>query len=175
MTKVFGVIMAGGVGTRFWPRSREKTPKQALEITGKETMIQSTAGRLTRMIDPRNLFIITNRMQRALLAKQLLVRSRRQYPGRTGRAEHRAVHRSRGAPLPPRRSRRGHDRAARRPCHPERRGVPPYPRRCRRDRPMNPRSLLTIGIQAPPPGDRVRVHPDLHGSRGRTTRMHHAG
>jgi mannose-1-phosphate guanylyltransferase len=71
MPTVFGVIMAGGVGTRFWPRSREKTPKQALEITGKETMIQSTAGRLTRMIDPRNLFIITNKMQRALLAKQL--------------------------------------------------------------------------------------------------------
>ena len=41
MPTVFGVIMAGGVGTRFWPRSREKTPKQALEITGKETMIQS--------------------------------------------------------------------------------------------------------------------------------------
>ncbi|MBP1691743.1 MAG: Mannose-1-phosphate guanylyltransferase, partial [Bacteroidetes bacterium] len=71
MTKVFGVVMAGGVGTRFWPRSREKTPKQALEIVGKETMIQSTAGRLTRKIDPRNLFIITNRIQRTLLAKQL--------------------------------------------------------------------------------------------------------
>ena len=71
MTRIFGVIMAGGVGTRFWPRSREKTPKQALEITGKETMIQSTAGRLTRLVDPHNLYVITNKMQRALLAKQL--------------------------------------------------------------------------------------------------------
>ena len=71
MTNVFGVMMAGGVGTRFWPRSRERSPKQALEITGKETMIQSTAGRLIRKVDPRNLFIITNRMQRGLLIKQL--------------------------------------------------------------------------------------------------------
>ncbi len=71
MTNVFGVIMAGGVGTRFWPRSRERTPKQALEIVGKETMIQSTAARLKQRISPENLYVITNRTQRSLLAKQL--------------------------------------------------------------------------------------------------------
>jgi mannose-1-phosphate guanylyltransferase len=71
MSKVFGVVMAGGVGTRFWPRSREKTPKQALEITGKGTMIQNTTGRLMRLVPPGDLYVITNRLQRALLAKQL--------------------------------------------------------------------------------------------------------
>jgi mannose-1-phosphate guanylyltransferase len=61
MSNVFGVVMAGGVGTRFWPRSREKTPKQALEISGKGTMIQNTAGRLMRLVPPEDLYIITNR------------------------------------------------------------------------------------------------------------------
>ena len=67
MSNVFGVVMAGGVGTRFWPRSREKTPKQALEITGKGTMIQNTTGRLMRLVPPEDLYIVTNRLQRALL------------------------------------------------------------------------------------------------------------
>ena len=63
--------MAGGVGTRFWPRSREKSPKQLLEIVGKGTMIQSTVQRLEPLVDPHRTFVITNRVQRALLQKQL--------------------------------------------------------------------------------------------------------
>ena len=38
--ELFAVIMAGGVGSRFWPRSKEKTPKQLLKIFGENTMIQ---------------------------------------------------------------------------------------------------------------------------------------
>jgi mannose-1-phosphate guanylyltransferase len=71
MGKVFGVVMAGGVGTRFWPRSRERAPKQLLEIAGKGTMIQNTVGRLCKMIPPGDMFIITNRLQRPLVLKQL--------------------------------------------------------------------------------------------------------
>ena len=71
MTQVFGVVMAGGVGTRFWPRSRERNPKQALEILGKGTMIQNTAGRLAQRVPARDIFVITNRLQHALIAKQL--------------------------------------------------------------------------------------------------------
>jgi mannose-1-phosphate guanylyltransferase len=71
MTKVFGVVMAGGVGTRFWPRSRERSPKQALEILGKGTMIQNTTARLARKVSAQEIFVITNRVQHALLAKQL--------------------------------------------------------------------------------------------------------
>jgi len=40
------VILAGGRGTRFWPRSRTRTPKQLLNIVGKETMLEQTAARL---------------------------------------------------------------------------------------------------------------------------------
>ncbi|MBI4536018.1 MAG: mannose-1-phosphate guanylyltransferase [Ignavibacteriae bacterium] len=71
MTKVCAVIMAGGVGTRFWPRSRERSPKQLLEILGKGTMIQNTVKRLDKFIDPENVFIVTNKIQKGLVAKQL--------------------------------------------------------------------------------------------------------
>jgi mannose-1-phosphate guanylyltransferase len=71
MTQLFGVVMAGGVGTRFWPRSRERNPKQALEIIGKGTMIQNTAARLARKVPAQDMFVITNRLQHGLLAKQL--------------------------------------------------------------------------------------------------------
>ena len=63
--------MAGGVGTRFWPRSREKSPKQLLEILGKGTMIQNTVKRLDGFIDLRNVLIVTNKTQKALVVKQL--------------------------------------------------------------------------------------------------------
>jgi mannose-1-phosphate guanylyltransferase len=71
MTKVCAVIMAGGVGTRFWPRSREKSPKQLLEILGKGTMIQNTVKRLEHLVDTDDIFIVTNKLQKALVAKQL--------------------------------------------------------------------------------------------------------
>lgn len=71
MNKVCAVIMAGGVGTRFWPRSREKSPKQLLEILGKGTMIQNTVKRLEGFIDPRDIYIVTNKVQKGLVMKQL--------------------------------------------------------------------------------------------------------
>ncbi len=71
MPKVCAVIMAGGVGTRFWPRSREKSPKQLLEIVGRGTMIQNTLRRLERIVEPRDTFIVTNRVQKPQIARQL--------------------------------------------------------------------------------------------------------
>jgi mannose-1-phosphate guanylyltransferase len=71
MPRVCAVIMAGGVGTRFWPRSREKSPKQFLEIIGKGTMIQNTVSRLEEFVDIQDTFVVTNRVQKALVAKQL--------------------------------------------------------------------------------------------------------
>jgi mannose-1-phosphate guanylyltransferase len=71
MSNIYPVIMAGGVGTRFWPRSREKTPKQLLEIAGKGTLIQNTVKRLSLFADAQNIFVVTNKAQRALTAKQL--------------------------------------------------------------------------------------------------------
>lgn len=71
MPNVYAVIMAGGVGSRFWPRSREKTPKQLLEILGKGTMIQNTVKRVSDVIGPQNTLVVTNKVQHQLLAKQL--------------------------------------------------------------------------------------------------------
>lgn len=71
MPKTFAVIMAGGVGTRFWPRSREKSPKQLLEIVGKGTMIQSTVKRLDGFVHPRDMLVVTNKIQKTMVMKQL--------------------------------------------------------------------------------------------------------
>ena len=57
---MFAIIMAGGSGTRFWPLSREKMPKQLLNICGDDTLIQQTVGRILPLIDRDNVFIVTN-------------------------------------------------------------------------------------------------------------------
>ncbi|MEW6357177.1 MAG: mannose-1-phosphate guanylyltransferase [Planctomycetota bacterium] len=56
-------IMAGGSGTRFWPKSRERTPKQLIHIAGEGTMIQQTLARLTAGIDASRIYIITTASQ----------------------------------------------------------------------------------------------------------------
>lgn len=68
---VFAVIMAGGVGSRFWPRSREKTPKQLLKIFGEDTMIQATVKRINKMVNLEDIYIITNELQKEEMIKQL--------------------------------------------------------------------------------------------------------
>jgi len=57
------VLLAGGRGTRFWPRSRMRTPKQLLNITGRDTMLRETAGRLAPLFPARNLWAVTNEEQ----------------------------------------------------------------------------------------------------------------
>jgi mannose-1-phosphate guanylyltransferase len=69
--KVYAVIMAGGIGSRFWPRSREKTPKQLLQIIGENTMIQDTVSRLKGMVEDSDIYVITNKVQRKEIIKQL--------------------------------------------------------------------------------------------------------
>ena len=54
------VIIAGGSGTRFWPKSRENLPKQLLSIVGQETMIQNTVSRISSIIPAENIWVITN-------------------------------------------------------------------------------------------------------------------
>ncbi len=71
MPNVYAVIMAGGVGSRFWPRSREKAPKQLLEIIGRGTMIQNTVKRVSNLIDAKNIIIVTNKIQKQIVVKQL--------------------------------------------------------------------------------------------------------
>ncbi|MDP2885905.1 MAG: mannose-1-phosphate guanylyltransferase [Ignavibacteria bacterium] len=71
MPQTFAVIMAGGVGARFWPRSRERSPKQFLEILGGGTMIENTLSRLKPLVDQSNVFVVTNRIQ-ADIVRQLV-------------------------------------------------------------------------------------------------------
>lgn len=65
--RVFGVIMAGGGGTRFWPLSTMACPKQFLSLSGKDAMINETADRLLRVTDKNSLFAVTNAAQKESL------------------------------------------------------------------------------------------------------------
>lgn len=59
----YGVIMAGGGGTRFWPLSRQKKPKQLLNLSGKDLMINEAVDRLATVIGKSNIFIVTSDIQ----------------------------------------------------------------------------------------------------------------
>lgn len=65
------VIMAGGSGTRFWPQSRNRMPKQLLKLAGDRTMIQQTLDRCDGMIDPANAWVVTNAVQVEQTQQQL--------------------------------------------------------------------------------------------------------
>ncbi|MDQ2798524.1 MAG: mannose-1-phosphate guanylyltransferase, partial [Armatimonadota bacterium] len=58
--KIAVVVPAGGGGTRLWPRSRQATPKQFLDIISRRTMLQETADRVQSLVPPERLFVITN-------------------------------------------------------------------------------------------------------------------
>ena len=65
------IIMAGGSGTRFWPASREACPKQLLALASHQTMMQATVERLTGMVTPERLLIVTNRSLVDAICQQL--------------------------------------------------------------------------------------------------------
>jgi len=59
--KRYGIIMAGGSGTRFWPLSRKKMPKQFLNLTGKDAMVNETIDRLSPVIRKEDIFVVTGK------------------------------------------------------------------------------------------------------------------
>jgi len=65
------VILAGGRGTRFWPRSRTRTPKQLLNIAGKKTMLEQTVERLRPLIPAERIWTVTNAEQASAICKQV--------------------------------------------------------------------------------------------------------
>ena len=70
--KITAVIMAGGKGERFWPKSRKNCPKQFLSLTADgETMIQKTVHRLKPLVSPEDVYIVTNADYLPLVAEQL--------------------------------------------------------------------------------------------------------
>jgi len=67
----YAVIMAGGRGTRFWPKSRRQKPKQLLSLLGEKTLIQETFDRLVPLIPPERIWVFTNEWLRAEVVRQL--------------------------------------------------------------------------------------------------------
>lgn len=64
------VIMAGGGGTRLWPWSTKDTPKQMVQLFGKDTLYQNSVNRLKGLLPPENIFIVTSEKQAKTLTKQ---------------------------------------------------------------------------------------------------------
>ncbi len=58
--KTYGVIMAGGGGTRFWPLSRRELPKQFLNLTGNDILVNETFDRLNKVAEKEDIFVVTN-------------------------------------------------------------------------------------------------------------------
>jgi mannose-1-phosphate guanylyltransferase len=63
--------MAGGSGTRFWPRSRRHFPKQLLRVGGSRTLLQATADRLRLFVPPSHILVVTHRDHAAAVRRQL--------------------------------------------------------------------------------------------------------
>ncbi len=71
MSNYYGLILAGGRGTRFWPRSRTRHPKQVLSIAGELTLIQETVQRLEPLIPQKRIWVLTNDFVRDEIVRQL--------------------------------------------------------------------------------------------------------
>jgi mannose-1-phosphate guanylyltransferase len=65
------IIMAGGKGERFWPVSREKTPKQLITLLGNRSFLQQAVDRVLPLVPLKNILIITNEVQAPEVRKQL--------------------------------------------------------------------------------------------------------
>jgi mannose-1-phosphate guanylyltransferase len=67
----YGLILAGGRGTRFWPRSRKRSAKQVLNVIGERSLIQATVDRLAPVIAPERLWVLTSQDLRETIIGQL--------------------------------------------------------------------------------------------------------
>ena len=66
---LYALIMAGGRGTRFWPASRTRTPKQLLPLFGGTTVLNHTIDRMDGLVDPASILIATNTAQASAVRK----------------------------------------------------------------------------------------------------------
>ena len=71
MKHVYGLILAGGRGTRFWPKSRRSSAKQVLSLFGDRSLIQQTIDRLRPVLPPERIWILTNGHLRDEIVRQL--------------------------------------------------------------------------------------------------------
>ena len=72
MNNNYAIIMAGGIGSRFWPLSKTNHPKQFIDILGTgQTFIQQTFSRLNRLIPAENIYIVSNVLYKDLIKTQI--------------------------------------------------------------------------------------------------------
>lgn len=69
--KLYAAILAGGIGSRFWPLSRETTPKQLLKVVGDESLLKCTIRRLQPLVPPERVMIVTNARQAEIIRLHL--------------------------------------------------------------------------------------------------------
>jgi len=69
--RAYAVILAGGSGTRFWPLSRRKRPKQLLELFGRGTLLEQTLARLEGTIPSERIYIFTNELIQGEIVQRL--------------------------------------------------------------------------------------------------------
>ena len=88
---LYAVIMAGGSGTRFWPKSRRDRPKQLLRLSGDATMLQQTVARIEPLVPRERILIVTGADQAAATRAQLSEPARRKRRRRARPARHRPL------------------------------------------------------------------------------------
>ena len=69
--KICALIMAGGIGSRFWPQSTPNKPKQFLKLIGDKTMLQMTYDRMSKLIPEEDIFIVTNKDYKKIVKEQI--------------------------------------------------------------------------------------------------------
>jgi mannose-1-phosphate guanylyltransferase len=69
--RLYALILSGGSGTRLWPRSRKRKPKQFLDLVGDRTLLQETVARVTEIIPDERIFIVAPPEHRPLIHEQL--------------------------------------------------------------------------------------------------------
>ena len=70
--ELYEVVMAGGSGTRFWPLSRMERPKQFINVSGKDILLNETIARMDGLIKRENVYVVTGRKNRKLVEEEIL-------------------------------------------------------------------------------------------------------
>lgn len=68
---IYGLILAGGKGSRLYPLSRSEKPKQFLKVFNDKSFLVNTVERITPLIDKKNIYVVTNQDYREKIEEEL--------------------------------------------------------------------------------------------------------